>query len=125
MCIIANQEKADFDYFFDKYNGRHGFFRRPRHLREDPLQPPSCGADDFSEGAEHLTQKVLWEAKNRGEEKKKKEKRKIWINGANSGFLRGAVQSQEKRKSPVITKECPINFRKLWLWDSPPERRDG
>lgn len=27
--------------------------------REGPLQPPSCGADDFSKGAECLAQEVL------------------------------------------------------------------
>lgn len=36
-------------------------------LREDPLQPPSCGADDFSEGTEHLTQKVLRRKNDRRE----------------------------------------------------------
>lgn len=50
------------------------FLRRPRHLREDPLQPPSCGADDFSEGAEHLTQKVLWETKEQRSEEEGEEK---------------------------------------------------
>lgn len=39
----------------------------PRDLREDPLQPPSCGADDFSKGAKRLTQKVLGEKKKREE----------------------------------------------------------
>lgn len=36
------------------------------NLRESLLQPPPCGADDFSEGTEGLAQKVLWGTEERG-----------------------------------------------------------
>lgn len=87
----------------------------PRHLREDLFKPPSCGADDFSEGAEHLTQKVLWVTKNI--EKREKQRSGYSDQMGKIRFSQGFSGAWEKT-SLVIPKYCPINFWKLWLRES-------
>lgn len=63
----------------------------PRDLREDPLQPPSCGANDFSKGAKRLTQKVLG--------KKEKREEKYLYQRTELRFPQGC---KEKKSSLVI-----------------------
>lgn len=68
MCITyfdqcLNKERAVVSYWHmwqdDRTSGGG-------NLRESLLQPPPCGADDFSEGTEGLAQKVLWGTEERG-----------------------------------------------------------
>lgn len=62
MCLILTLNKTLFYlYLFLTSDTITGL----GDLREDPLQPPSCGADDFSKCTERLTQEVLWRGNNK------------------------------------------------------------